>query len=269
MFPKRDLISTEIPVTTKTTKFVWPANWPQPREWIGSRYIHQLNNQDWFLSVTPKELTLAIKRDDIEDDQIQMQGPIAENIGFETEKWLHRDAYQLLTNGVDGLCFDGQPFFHGSHPNGDTTYSNYQAGAGAAWYVLMTTAPLKPLIWGNRRAIKFTRIESDENESVFNRAEYLYGTDARWGYTYAFPFLAYRSEAPLTMANVKAAIVTMNSYTNEDGVNLGIMPDTLLVPGSLQFEALELMTHEKVMHEGTLVPNSVRGALDAVVCPYL
>lgn len=67
------------------------------------------------------------------------------------------------------------------------------AGNDAAWYLLCTSKPLKPIIYQERKAPKFSALIDDKDENVFMRKQYLYGVEARANAGYGFWQMAFGS----------------------------------------------------------------------------
>ena len=61
------------------------------------------------------------------------------------------------------------------------------------WFLADTTKPLKPIIVQKRKAPVLTRLDKEDDENVFMRKEYIYGTDARGEAFASFPHLIYGS----------------------------------------------------------------------------
>ena len=62
-----------------------------------------------------------------------------------------------------------------------------------AWFLLDTMKPVKPLIFQEREA-PHVKSEDMHSEAAFRRAEFLLSAEARCGYGYGFPQLAYGSD---------------------------------------------------------------------------
>lgn len=63
--------------------------------------------------------------------------------------------FGLLASGFAANCYDGQFFFDTDHPVSDAdgntvSLSNFQGGAGSAWYLLDTSREVRPIIWQER-----------------------------------------------------------------------------------------------------------------------
>ena len=61
------------------------------------------------------------------------------------------------------------------------------------WFLADTTKPLKPIIVQKRKAPVLTRLDKEDDENVFMRKEFIYGTDARGEAFASFPHLIYGS----------------------------------------------------------------------------
>ncbi|EES73453.1 hypothetical protein POTG_01748 [Paenibacillus sp. oral taxon 786 str. D14] len=67
------------------------------------------------------------------------------------------------------------------------------AGADSAWYLLCTTKALLPLIYQERKTPKFVALDTETDNNVFMRKQYLYGVDGRANAGYGFWQMAYGS----------------------------------------------------------------------------
>ena len=63
-----------------------------------------------------------------------------------------------------------------------------------------------------------------DDEGVFTRAEYRYGTDGRCNVGVGFWQMAFGSKATLDAANFNAAYAAMGAFKDEAGEPLGVMP---------------------------------------------
>lgn len=68
------------------------------------------------------------------------------------------------------------------------------AGNDTSWYLLATNQPLKPLIYQQRKAAKFTQLVNDSDPNVFMQKQYLYGVDSRGNAGYGFWQMAFGSD---------------------------------------------------------------------------
>lgn len=68
------------------------------------------------------------------------------------------------------------------------------ADVPGAWFLLCTGRFLKPLIYQERKKIKFTSLVKEDDPNVFLNNEYLYGADGRDNAGYGFWQMAYGSD---------------------------------------------------------------------------
>lgn len=156
--------------------------------------------------------------------------------------------FSFLRAGMTTNCYDGQFFFDEDHPvvaDGiETTVSNLQTGAGDAWFLLDTSRMIKPLIFRNRMPAEFQQLTDTRDDNVFKNDEYLYGVRMRCNVGYGLWQLAFGSRAALTPANYKAARAAMMGFRGDGGRPLGVIPNTLVVPPSLESDALKIVNSE-------------------------
>lgn len=87
-----------------------------------------------------------------------------------------------------------------------------------------------------------------------------YATDHKIGKT----VFGNRGTAAFGYEALMAAVTAMKSITDEAGESLGVVPDTLLVPTALEFEARKLNTAEKIVIGGNEVTNLLRGMFKSI-----
>lgn len=68
------------------------------------------------------------------------------------------------------------------------------AGHDAAWYLLCTSRPIKPLIWQQRKAAKFVSKTAETDDNVFMSKKFIYGADSRGNAGFGFWQMAYGSD---------------------------------------------------------------------------
>jgi phage major head subunit gpT-like protein len=239
--PEWQKVATLVPSTTKTENYGWLASWPQLREWIGDRQIKSL--QAFGYSITNKkfESSIGVPRDDIEDDTFGVFGNMFAEMGYAAATHPDNLVFSTLAAGASTVCYDGQYFFDVDHPVGNGVVSNWGGGSGAAWYLLETRRPLKPLIFQKRREYELKAMVSMEDEGVFMRDEYRYGVDARCNVGFGLWQMAYGSRQALDEAGFEQACVALATMKDDEGRPLGIKGNLLVVPPALEKAALKLV----------------------------
>ncbi|HEY8136257.1 MAG TPA: Mu-like prophage major head subunit gpT family protein [Methylocystis sp.] len=240
--------ATEVPSSTKTNMYAWLGQFPKMREWIGDRQIKSVVAKGYEVPNKPFEATVSVPRDDIEDDQWNVYGPLMEAMGMSAGSFPDEEMFGLLNAGFTTLCYDGQNFFDTDHPVGIPgqtlvrSVSNYQAGTGPAWFLLDISRPIKPMIWQWRRKPQFiSKVDPKNSDHVFMTKEFLYGVDLRAGKGFGFWQMAAASKADVTAANVIALYTAMTRLESDEGRKLGIKPQVMLCGPSTYFAARALI----------------------------
>lgn len=261
-------IATLVRSTTGTEKYEWLGEWPAIRKWIGDRVLKELMASNYSVENEDYESSIRVKKKHIEDDQLGIYAPMFQEMGRTTAAFPDELVFALLAAGFAKKCFDGQLFFDTAHPVGvdGAVASNVQAGAGAAWYLLDTTRALKPLIYQERRALDLVALDNPSDVNVFMKNEFIYGVDGRMAAGYGFWQMAYASKADLTPANYAAARAAMGALKSDEGKALGIRPNLLVVPPSLEGAALAITNADTVTTGGT---NIWKGTATTLVAPLL
>lgn len=278
MWPK---LATEVPSTTGGNNYDWLSDIPGIREWIGDRQIRRLSEQGYRIENKLFEGTIGVKRTHVEDGNMGSYNVRTSQLADRAAKHPDKLIFQLIPNGFTTRCFDGQNFFDTEHPVGpdgkQVSVSNMQAGDGPTWYLLDTSAPLKPFIWQKRTNVEFTSVDAEGNASaeiVFMKDEYLFGTRHRGNAGFGMWQLAFASKAPLTNENVAAAREAMEGYLDNEGEELGVSPDVLLVGRSNRVAGTKIVDAKEVpvvQSDGSIVKehNPLMGAFTLMVAPRL
>ncbi len=264
-------VTTTVPSSTAQNEYGWLGNFPRIREWVGDRVIHGMATHGYAIKNKSWELTVGVDRDDLEDDNLGIYTPMFTDMGRETATFQDELVWPLLKNGFSQACYDGQYFFDSDHPvldaNGSpVSVSNFGGGAGTPWYLLDVSRSLKPLVFQNRRAFEFRRMDAPTDEVVFSRKEYRYGVDGRCNVGYGFWQMAYGSKQTLNAAAYSAARAAMQEMKGDYGKPLGLMPRLLVVPPSLEAAGLEILNAERDTAGAT---NVWRGTAELMVVPWL
>ena len=255
--PSYPQIAEIVPSSTTSNTYSWLGDVPGLREWIGERYIKELEELGYTIRNRKWESTISVKRDDVEDNQLGTYAPRFSALGRATA--LHPDklVFDLLKDGFTEKGYDEKPFFAADHPVGGASVSNTTGSSGALWFLLDTNQPLNPLIFQTRRQPSFMRLE--KGERAIMRDEYLFGVDARYNGGYGFWQMAYGAKGTFTKAAFRAARKAMRLYKSDSGQFLGINPNLLVVGPSNADAARDVIVPDRDSQGATNTErNSVR-----------
>ena len=263
-------VAMVVPSSSRTNDYKFMLQFPMLREWLGDRQIRSLAASTFEIVNRDYEATVELDRNDIEDDQYGVYNPIVAELGRAAKQHPDFLIANLLSEGFTTACFDGKPFFAADHPVGAGVQSNTGGGTGTAWYLLDATRAIRPFIFQRRSAPQLISQDSPSDEHYFMRKKFRYGVDYRGAVGYGLWQLAYGSKNTLNSANYAAARTAMMQLKNEDGVPLGIRPNLLVVPPSLELAGKEILAAELlgVTGEGTKA-NIWRGTAELLVVPWL
>lgn len=247
-------VATPVPSSTAGNTYGWLGQFPKLREWIGARVVKDMQADAYQILNKTFEATVGVKRTDIEDDNLGIYRPLFAEMGRAAASHPDELIFALLAAGGSTLCYDGQNFFDTDHPvyaNTDgtgavTATSNVNtSGTGPNWYLLDVSRALKPLILQVRAAADLQAMTDRNDEGVFTNDEYRYGIRARHNAGYGFWQMAYRSNEALTAATYGAARAAMRGFKADGGRPLGIRPNLLVVPTSLEATARKLLVKDE------------------------
>jgi phage major head subunit gpT-like protein len=179
--------------------------------------------------------------------------------------------FSSLKGGWTSPCYDGQNFFDTDHPvldeNGnEISVANTDGGAGANWFLMDASRPLKPIILQKRKDFEFVAKDQLTDDNVFNQKEFVYGADARFNTGFGFWQFCWGSKQPLTAANYASARAALTGMKGDHGRPLGLMPNLLVVPPTLESAGRKLLNSENGAGGET---NEWKGTAELLVCPWL
>lgn len=233
-------VATVTPASTKTQKYGWLGKIAGVREWVGARVVQNLTQHDYAITEKKWELTIGVDRDDIETDNLGIYGTLFQEMGASTGSKWDELTFATFPAGFATPCYDGQNFFDTDHPviqaDGTTaSIANTDNGAGTPWYLLCTTKPMKPFILQRRKDFSgVVAKDRPEDDNVFNNNEFIYGSDARGDAGYGLWQLAWGSKQTLDAAHYATGRAALMSMKGDHGRPLGLMPNLLVVPPSLE-----------------------------------
>lgn len=263
-------VAMVMPSTTDEGQYGWIKQLPGLREWLGPRIVNNISLAGHVIKNKLFESTISVPRTSIEDDQYGAFSSILQEMGLAAGTHPDQLVFALLRDGFVKNGQDGQFFFDTDHPveiNGTVNFlSNVQTGAGTPWFLLDTSRAIRPLVFQERLPYELQSMTDSSDEVVFKNDEFLYGVRARGNSGYGLWQLAFGSRQALNAANYALARAAMSEFKGEGGTPLGVRPDTLIVPPSLESAGLQLLNSEY----GTGgVSNEWKGTAKLIVTPWV
>ena len=109
-------VATKVTSDTKEQEYGWLGQFPQMREWIGSREVQKMLLHGYTIRNKTYESTIGVKREDIEDDNYGTYGHLVSGMGEAAAQHPDTLVWGLLMEGFTQRCYDGKPFFSDQHP---------------------------------------------------------------------------------------------------------------------------------------------------------
>lgn len=121
-----------------TMDYMWLADTPAMREWLGGKFIKDVRGFQFSLANKDFEVTVAVRRNDIEDDQLGRYGILIPQLADEGTIMQDNLLSTLRIAGHTTLCYDGLDFYATNHLLGKSgTQSNYLTGTGNTYDKVM------------------------------------------------------------------------------------------------------------------------------------
>lgn len=265
-------LATVIPMSERGLTFGWLTSDDDLEEFdpdIG-RVIKQLAVHAAKVNVKKYTKTIGVSFDDLRDGKIPEAVLSAAGVGRSAKRHPDRLVYGVLKS--NGMClYDGKALFAEDHAvnNDDAakgTFANQDmSGNGPVWYLARPES--HPVLFGVRvgEDYNFGTLGAD-SEMAFMKEVVLFGVRCRVVAAGGLPQFAYRSNLPLTAANLEAAVAAMEAVVGPEGQPIVNSPTHIFVPKSLRAAAKRLINGDRNDKGGY---NEWYGALDLTVSDYL
>ncbi|EIM3463908.1 Mu-like prophage major head subunit gpT family protein [Escherichia coli] len=254
-------IAMTVPSTSKSNTYGWLGQFPQFREWIGSRVIEKMKAYGYAIVNKTFEGTVAISRDDFEDDNLGIYSPLFQEMGRAAAVQPDELVFAALRDGISAACYDGQNFFDTEHP----VYPKVD-GSGDAQMVSNMFVAKTGSVGAQAELVAQTKVDEGR---AFTDNEFVFGASARRNVGYGFWQMAYMMQSPLTLDALWHGWSAMREFTADGGRKLGIKPTHIVVPTSLEKQAVQLLERELFADGNATVSNEMKGKLELVVADYL
>lgn len=281
-------VAMVVPSTDTAEEYGWLGQMPRLRKWIGDRQVKNLSLSKYSIVNELFELTVGVPRTSIEDDKYGIYSPIMQQMGQSAAEHPDELIYSLLAAGFTTNGYDGVPFFSASHKihegtSLEATVSNLTVAqgeeeTGPAWFMFDTSKAIRPLIFQERVPYDFTPLTNKNDPNVFWKDQYVYGVRARANAGFGLWQLAAACTGPLTGDNYAAIRAEMSSLKGEEGKPLGIAPNVLVVPPSLESDARTILFADNIastvsgetsVFSSMAVSNPWKGTASLIVSPWL
>jgi len=264
-------VATYLPSSDKRETYGWLKDDLVMRKWIGPRLIKAITENAQVVENQPFEMTIGVNRYDILFDKLGTYAPRFQNMGRAAEQYSDLLVWPLLKAGFNTNCWDGQFFFDTDHPmtNADGsagTYANTDGGSGTPWFLIDTTKGMMPLVFQEAIKPNFVAKDNPDDERVFMNNEFVYGADAYGNAGYGLPQLAWGSKQTLDDTHYAAARAGLGAMKGDAGQPLGITPNLLVVPPSLEQVGRQILVNQ---NKASGASNEWQGSAQLLVVPWL
>lgn len=266
-----DRVAMTVVSATMESRYGWLRKLTGMREWLGARVFDNVVEATYSIVNRHYEKTVAVDRNDIEDDNLGQYAPMMRELGELVSALKEQLVFALLNAGWTTNCWDGQPFFDTNHPivgaNGvATVFANTDGGAGTPWFLLCTTRTVKPIIFQERKKPEFVTLDDPTHANVFSQRQFVYGVDLRCNVGYGFPQMAWGSRQVLSGANYGIGRAAIQGMRGDGGRPLGLIPNLLVVPPALESVGRQLLNSE---YGAGGITNEWKGTAELLVVPWL
>lgn len=109
-------VAMVVPSSNSQETYAWLQSFPSMRKWVGDKVLHKLAAQGYTIVNDDWEVTVEVKRNDIEDDNIGQYSTMSQQAGWSSAQLPDEMAAELINKGHENKCYDGEMFFSAKHP---------------------------------------------------------------------------------------------------------------------------------------------------------
>jgi phage major head subunit gpT-like protein len=113
--PRWPMVAMMAQSTTHSNTYGWLKDVPGMRKWVGDRVLQNLSEAEYTLPNESFELTVAVNRDHIEDDNLGTYSPMLDALGSQVMYHPDELVFGLLAAGFTTKCWDKKNFFAANH----------------------------------------------------------------------------------------------------------------------------------------------------------
>lgn len=113
-------IAMRVPSSGATNVYSWLESFPKMRKWVGEKQVDNLKKNEYTVVNDDFEVTVGVKRNDMEDDNVGHYSNIAAQAGQSGAELPDQLVYELVNIGFGkGKGWDQVSFFSDAHPYSD------------------------------------------------------------------------------------------------------------------------------------------------------
>lgn len=106
----------EVQSTGAGEDYAWLSRFPKMRKWVGEKFVKALEAGKYYKKNEDWETTIAVLRNDIEDDRLGIYNTQAMGAGESTGELRDIIVDDLKNSAFASECMDGQYFYDTDHP---------------------------------------------------------------------------------------------------------------------------------------------------------
>ena len=122
--PQWGKIAMLVDSMSSRNEYKWLSEFPRMRRWIGEKTIKSFEGFDYTIVNQDWEATIAVNRNDIEDDMLGIYAPQARMAGYSARRFPDEIVFGLVNGGFANKGYDGKNFFGADHKVGKKAVSN-------------------------------------------------------------------------------------------------------------------------------------------------
>lgn len=172
-------LASVMPSSTTQNVYAWMDRIPILRQWMGNRVINAVNTQARTVVNLPFELTDALLKEDVMNDNFGLFSMNLKFMAMQAAKWSDQQIANYIINSAASTAltpvngYDGVPFFSTAHPTlGGGVAGSVPNGVGATQSNLFLSTPLT---YENYRIVRanMLNLKGKDGQPLYNTPDTL------------------------------------------------------------------------------------------------
>lgn len=122
----------KVPSGSSQNDYSWLARFPKMIKWVGDKTIKALKAFSYTVVNDDYEATVEVDRNDIDDDNLGIYAPMAQDAGFSAKQLPDEIDAELKNDSFTNTCYDDQYFYDTDHDVAGSSVSNKGTAALSA-----------------------------------------------------------------------------------------------------------------------------------------
>jgi len=156
-----------VPSGSSQNDYSWLSRFPRMKKWLGDKTLRKLSAHKYTVVNDDWEATVEVDRNDIEDDNIGIYAPMAQEAGYASRQLPDEIVADLKNNAFTEICYDGQYFYDTSYGAARTAIMSLTDDDGRPLGLIPNILEVPPALEATAKIIAYNDKLIDESPNPY------------------------------------------------------------------------------------------------------